>query len=229
MRIAAKKGRIVAVDKTSATVSVQDLKRKSAEVVDLQPGPKGQQDVYSQSGANNGRFTELILQEHEVAVRVPSYIVSGVEQLEEKEQDFEWILGLVQKSYIEEQSNVRMYDVLFADGNRKCIPSGFTEQILRHEEDAIQETNIVEPTCNSSSDNDSEDEDGVRDGEDSWPDTYEDDLAEQATEWEALAHSLGFDVGSASVLAVPAAGSALSDPQSSMPTDDSAAPNALTT
>ena len=231
-----------------------------------------QRDVYSLNGANKFRFTEPILEEHAVAVRVPSYIVSGVEQLEEKEQDFEWVLGLVQKSYIEEQSNVRMYDVLFDDGNTKCIPSGFTEHILRHEKDAIQPTNIVEPTCNISSDDDSEDEDGVRDGDDSWPDTHEDDLAEQAAEWEAWAHSLAGAAAvpgleSTSVMAIlPAgatrqlsvgvnqkmpsgreegigslpgevetaglvdrAGSALSAPHASMPTGQTAAPNALTT
>jgi hypothetical protein len=173
-----------------------------------------------------------------------------------------------------------MYDILFADGNIKCIPSGFTEHILRHEIETIQPTNIVEPTCNISSDDDSEDEDGVRDGEDSWPDT-QDDLAEQAAEWEAWAHSLagagavpglesiacGNDGVSTSAMAnVPAgvaqqfsagviqkmpsrrqegigslpgevetagvvdrAGSALFDPQPSMPTGESRAPNVQTT
>lgn len=41
--------------------------------------------------------------------------MSELAQLEEEEQDLEWMLGVVQRSYIEEQSNIRMYDVLFAD------------------------------------------------------------------------------------------------------------------
>ena len=67
------------------------------------------------------------------------------------------------------------YDVLFADEIKKCIPNGLTEKTLRHEKDAIQPTDNVEPTCNISSDK-SEDENGSRDGDDSWLVTYEDDL-----------------------------------------------------
>jgi hypothetical protein len=191
LRIVAKKGSIMTADKASAPRNDQDLKKKATEVVDLQPSPKGQRDVYSQSGLKDFRFTELVVQDHEVAVRVPRYVVSESVQLGEEEQDLEWILGVVQRSYIEEQSNTRMYDVLFADGNRKCIPSGFTEQILRHEKNAIQPTNNVEPTCNISSDDESEDDDGSRDGDDSWPVTYENDLHDETAEWEAWAQSLG--------------------------------------
>ena len=188
--IAAKKGSIMTADKASAPINDQDLKRKATEVVDLQPSPKGQRDMYSQSGFKDFRFTKLVVQDHEVAMRVPRYVVSELAQLGEEEQDLEWILGVVQRSYIEEQSNARMYDVLFADGIRKCIPSGFTEQILRHEKNAIQPTNNVEPTSNISSDDESEDEDGSRDGDDSWPVTCDDDLHDQAAEWEDWAQSL---------------------------------------
>jgi hypothetical protein len=126
----------------------QELKRKATEVVDVQQSPKGQRDVYSQSGSKEFRFTELIVQEHEVTVRVPRYVVSRLEHSEEEVQNFEWILGVVQMSYIEEQSNARMYDVLFADEIRKCIPSGFTKQILRHEKCTTQHTKNIEPMCN---------------------------------------------------------------------------------
>ena len=122
------------------------------------------------------------MQEHEVAVRVPRYVVSELELVVEEEQDNEWVLGVVQRSYIEEHSHVRMYDVLFANGMRKCIPSGYTEQIPRHEKDATQHTKIDEPMCNISSDDDSEDEDGCRDGDDSWQIAHGDDLHEQAQE-----------------------------------------------
>ena len=43
--------------------------------------------MYSQSGYKKFRFTELIILEHEVAVRVPKYVVSELEQLEEEEQN----------------------------------------------------------------------------------------------------------------------------------------------
>ena len=55
---------------------------------------------------------------------------------------------MVKRSYIEEQSNARMYDVLFANEIRKCIPSGFSKQILRHEKNSIQPTENVESPCN---------------------------------------------------------------------------------
>ena len=58
--------------------------------------------MYSQSGYKKFRFTELIILEHEVAVRVPKYVVSELEQLEEEEQNLIWILGVVQMNYIEE-------------------------------------------------------------------------------------------------------------------------------
>ena len=45
---------------------------------------------------------------------------------------------------IEEQSNARMYDILFANGNSKCTPSGYTKQILINKKIAIQPTNNVE-------------------------------------------------------------------------------------
>ena len=78
-------------------------------------------------------------------------------------------------NYIEEQSNARMYDVLF-DGIRKCIPSGFMEQILRHEKYSIQPTKYYPPMCNISSDDELEDDDGSGDGNDSWPIESQDDL-----------------------------------------------------
>ena len=117
--------------------------------------------------------------------------MSEIEQLEEEEQDLQWILSVVQRIYIEEQSNARMYDVLFANEIKKCIPSGFTEQILRHENNAIEPTENVEPTCNISSDDESEDENGSRDGDDGWLLDDEDDLHDQAAEWEAWVQSLG--------------------------------------
>jgi hypothetical protein len=83
-----------------------------------------------------------------------------------------------------------MYDVLFADGITKCFPSGFTEKVLRHEKNSIEPTKNTEPTCNTSSDDESEDEDGSRDGDDSWPVESEDDLEEQASEWEAWVQRL---------------------------------------
>ena len=144
----------------------------------------------SQSGSKNLRCTKLVVQEHEVAVRVPRYVVSELEHVVEEEQDNEWILGVVQRSYIEEQYHVSMYDVLFADGMIKCIPSGYTEQILRHEKDAIQPTKIDEPMCNISSDDDSEDEDGCKDGDDNWHKAHGDDLHDQAAEWKAWEESI---------------------------------------
>lgn len=77
-----------------------------------------------------------------------------------------------------------MYDVLFIDGIIKCIPSGFMEQILRHEKYSIQPTKNYPPTCNISSDDESEDDDSNRDENDSWHIESQDDLHEQATEWE---------------------------------------------
>ena len=94
------------------------------------------------------RFAKIKVQKHEVAVRVSIYVLSELEQSIEEEQDLEWILGVVQKSYIEEQSNARMYEVLFANGVRKCIPSGFTEHILRHESHSTQPLDFNEPMCN---------------------------------------------------------------------------------
>ena len=82
LKIAAKKGNSVTVDKTSATINKQELKKMATKLVDLQPSLKGQQDVYAQSGSKEFRFTELIVQEHEVAVRVPKYVVCELEQLE---------------------------------------------------------------------------------------------------------------------------------------------------
>ena len=97
---------------------------------------------------------------------------------------------MVQRSYIEEQSNARMHDVLFAHGIRNYIPSGFTEHILRHDKNSIQPTENVEPMCNIISDDELEDEDGNRDGDDSWLVETEDDLHEQVTEWEAWAQGV---------------------------------------
>jgi hypothetical protein len=172
---------IVTTNNASTIVNEQGQKKKATKAVDLQSSLKGQRDVNSQSGSKEFRFTKLIVQEHEVVVRVPKYVVSELEQLEVEEQNLDWILGMVQRSYIEEQSNAKMYDVLFADGIRNCIPSVFTEPILRHEKNSIQFTENVKPTCNISSDNESEDEDGSRDGDDSWPVESQDDH-EQATE-----------------------------------------------
>jgi hypothetical protein len=190
LKIAAKKGNIVTVERASAPINEQGQKRKAAEAVGLLPSRKGQRDAYSQSGANEFRFTELIVEEHEVAVKVPKYVVNELEQLQEEEQELDWMLGVVQRSYIDEQSNARMYDVLFADGIRKCIPSGFTEQILRHEKNSIEPTKNTEPACNTSSDDESEDEDVIGYGDDSWPVESEDDLQEQASEWEAWTQRL---------------------------------------
>jgi hypothetical protein len=50
------------------------------------PSRKGQLDAYSQNGANEFRFTKLVVEEHEVAVRVPKYVVDELEQLQEEEQ-----------------------------------------------------------------------------------------------------------------------------------------------
>ena len=179
LKIAAKKGNIVAVDKTFATTNDQNLEMHA----------KSQMVVCSQSGSKDLKCTELVVQEHEVAVWVPRYVVSELELMVGEEQHNEWVLGMVHRSYIEEHSHVRMYDVLFANGMRKCIPSGYTEQIPRHEKDATQHTKIDEPMCNISSDDDSEDEDGCRDGDDSWQIAHGDDLHEQAQEWEAWEQS----------------------------------------
>lgn len=83
-----------------------------------------------------------------------------------------------------------IHDVLFADRIRKYILSRFTEQILRHEKISIQSTENVKPPCNISNDDESKDEDGSRDGDDNWPIESQDDLHEQAPEWEAWAQGL---------------------------------------
>jgi hypothetical protein len=190
LKIAAKRGSIVSTDKTSAPINDQGQKRKAVEATVQLPSRKEQLDVYSQSGANDFRFTELVVEAHEIAVRVPKYVVDDLEQMQEGEQELDWMLGVVQRSYIDEQSNVAMYDVLFADGIRKCIPSGFTEHILRHEEKSLEPTKNFEAACNTSSDDDSEDEEGSRDGDDSWPVDSDNDLQDQVSEWEAWAQSI---------------------------------------
>lgn len=73
LKIAAKRGTIVSTDKASAPINNQGQKRKAAEATRLLPSRKGQLDAYSQSGAGEDRFTELVVVEHEVAVRVPKY------------------------------------------------------------------------------------------------------------------------------------------------------------
>jgi hypothetical protein len=176
LKIAAKRGTIVTTDKASAPINDQGQKRKAAEATWLLPSRNGQLDAYSQSGANEFRFTELVVKEHEVAVRVLKYVVDELEQLQEEEQKLDWMLGVAQRSYIDEQSNVAMYDVLFADRIRKCIPSGFTEKILRHEENLLEPTKKFEPAYNTSSNDDSEDEDGSRDGDDSWTTDFAQDM-----------------------------------------------------
>ena len=118
-------------------------------------------------------------------MKIPRYVVSELDQSNEGEQDLDWVLGMVQRSYIEEHSSARMYDVLFDDGIRKCIPSGFTQQLHMHAKESTQPTKNYEPTCNISSDDESKDEDGSRDGDDSWPVESEDDLQEQSAEWES--------------------------------------------
>jgi hypothetical protein len=180
LRIAAKKASIAMASKASTPINKQEHKRKAT----------GERDVCSQSGSIQDRFTKLMVEDHGVAVRVPKYIVSELEQSQGGEQDLDWMLGVVQRSYIDLQSNARMYDVLFADGNSKCIPSGFTEHILRHENNSIQPTKNVEATCNISSDDESEDEEGIRDGDDCWPCESPDDIHEQATEWAGWAERL---------------------------------------
>ena len=132
LKIAAKKASIVTSGKTPAAVNEQGQKRKASEAIHLQTSLEDQHDAYSLSGANEIRSTQLIEQDHEVAVRVRRYVVSELDQSKEGEQDSDWVLGVVQRSYIEEQSSARMYDVLFDDGIRKCIPSGFTEQLHMH-------------------------------------------------------------------------------------------------
>ena len=62
-------------------------KEGNTKIMDLQPSPKRQRDVYSQSASKDFRFTGLVVQNHEVAVRVPMYVVSESTQLEEEEQD----------------------------------------------------------------------------------------------------------------------------------------------
>lgn len=70
LMIATKKWSIMTADKTSAPINEQDLKRNATEVVDLQPSPKGQRNVYSQSGSKDFRFIEFVVQDHEVAMRI---------------------------------------------------------------------------------------------------------------------------------------------------------------
>ena len=98
-------GNIVTANKASATMNDQELKMNAMKAVDLQPSPKGQRDVYSQSGFKDFRFTERVVQDHVVTMRVPRYVVS---ELEDGNQDFEWILGMVQRTYVQEQSNARL-------------------------------------------------------------------------------------------------------------------------
>ena len=187
LKIAAKKASIVTSGKAPAAVNKQGQKRKASEVIHLQPE---EHDAYFLSGVNEIRSTQLIEQDHEVAVRVPRYVVSELDQSKEGDQDLDWILGVVQMSYIEEHSSARMYDVLFDDGIRKCIPSGFTEQLHMHANESLQPKQNFEPTCNISSDNESEDEDGSRDGDESWPVESEDDIEEQSYEWDSWAQTL---------------------------------------
>jgi hypothetical protein len=61
---------------------------------------------------------------------------------------------------------------------------------LKHEENSLGPTKNFEPACNTSSDDDSEDEDGSRDGDDSWPVDSKDDLQEQASEYKAWTQRL---------------------------------------
>jgi hypothetical protein len=86
LKIVVKKGRIVMADKASATINEQGRKRKATEAIDLQSSLKGQRDVYFQRGFKEFRFTKLIVQEHEVALRKPKYIVNELKQLEKEEQ-----------------------------------------------------------------------------------------------------------------------------------------------
>jgi hypothetical protein len=190
LRIAAKKASIAMAEKASTTTNEQGHKRKALEAIGLPPTRKGERDVCSQSGSIHDRFTELMVEDHGVAVRVPKYVVNDLEPSQKDEQDLDWMLGVVQRSYIDLQSNVSMYDVLFADGTSKCIPSGFTEHILRHENNSIQPMKNVEATCNISSDDESEDEEGIRDGEDCWSCESPDDIHEQASEWAGWAERL---------------------------------------
>jgi len=48
----------------------------------------------------------------------------------------------VQQNYIENQSNVRMFEVIFANGVTKYIPSRFPKQILKHEIDFNEQTSM---------------------------------------------------------------------------------------
>jgi hypothetical protein len=95
LKIVAKRRNIVTAERASAPINEQGQKRKAAEAVGLLPSRKGQRDAYFQSGANEFEFTELIVEEHEVAVRIPKYVVNEFKQLQEEEQELDWMLGVV--------------------------------------------------------------------------------------------------------------------------------------
>jgi hypothetical protein len=91
LKIVVKKKKIVMADKTSATTNEQGRKRKTTKAIDLQSNLKGQRDVYFQRCFKELRFTKLIVQEHEVALRKPKYVVNELKQLEKEEQYLDWI------------------------------------------------------------------------------------------------------------------------------------------
>jgi len=137
LKLVAKKGITVvagpasAVREASVAAANDPKQKRKAVVLDQQARQKDQEDVFFLSGSSELRLAEVAIQEHEIAVRVPSYVVNEVEQSIDEEEELDWIIGVVLKSYIEEQSNTRMYEVFLANGVTKCIPSGFTKHILK--------------------------------------------------------------------------------------------------